>query len=83
MAFSGGKRRIVRFFVKTVKVAGFVYDFRTVTLVFVTMKFLTLFLALCTTVALSKDPDKVNVWSMQRAPVGATPQVRTYLRKAL
>ena len=38
------------------------------------MKFLTLFLALCATTALSKDPDKVNVWSMQRAPVGATPQ---------
>ena len=54
--------------------AAFVYDFRTVIPVFVTMKYLTLFFILCATAALAKDPDKVNVWSMQRAPVGTTPQ---------
>lgn len=38
------------------------------------MKYLTLLLALCAAVALAKDPDKVNVWSMVRAPKGTTPQ---------
>lgn len=38
------------------------------------MKYLTLLFALCAAVALAKDPDKVNVWSMVRAPKGATPQ---------
>ena len=54
--------------------AAFVYDFRTVIPVFVTMKYLTLFFILCATAALAKDPDKVNVWSMQRAPAGTKSQ---------